>query len=565
MLAPSGKMGVAVLIALAWCFESGGGLAVPRRRVVCHASAAAPLPSPGSRLADLVSGEASSGRGKKFTDAEAAELRAAVEAFEMASPAPARTDVSGRWKLLATLAPRTSGNPGAADANTVPIFSVESWRSYIGGDGPSPVQSLFTGATFVASLEQKLTLGATVADSRFDNIVEFSVGPARGSLVIRADLEEEMEGNRLTFRFKRGRFILDAIWGGRIVLPYPVPFALLGDRAVGWLETTAFDAELGVRVARGNKGTLFVFEQVTVAAVEDRIAVADREEQKRVRPEGTEEELNRGCSKRPVILCPAQFGGPADYVAFQATLRSYGHPVYVCDLGLFDWLTIARSVFTEAYWKGQLEPQKALPFYYDAITAAVGRMEKANGGEPREYAILAHSIGGWIARAWLGEAEQTPSTCKAFVTLGTPHLPPPDGTPWASVDQTRGLLNYVNAKWPGASSDAVAYTCVVSTAVQGVPPWAKAPASGASKFDAFLGFASYLPLGGDGAARGDGITPIDCAQLPGADAITLDKNCYHAEFLPNPLGAATQLLGAPWYGAPKENVDAWIEALSKSK
>ena len=39
-------------------------------------------------------------------------------------------------------------------------------------------------------------------------------------------------------------------------MPYPVPFALLGDEAKGWLDTSYLGRD--VRISRGNKGTTFV-------------------------------------------------------------------------------------------------------------------------------------------------------------------------------------------------------------------------------------------------------------------------------------------------------------------
>ena len=54
-------------------------------------------------------------------------------------------------------------------------------------------------------------------------------------------------------------FLVDLLWGGALSLPYPVPFNLLGDRAVGWLDTTFVDHGTGLRISRGNKGTIFIF------------------------------------------------------------------------------------------------------------------------------------------------------------------------------------------------------------------------------------------------------------------------------------------------------------------
>ena len=40
-------------------------------------------------------------------------------------------------------------------------------------------------------------------------------------------------------------------------------FKLLGDKALGWLDTIGYDEETGVRVAKGNKGSTFVFNRQT--------------------------------------------------------------------------------------------------------------------------------------------------------------------------------------------------------------------------------------------------------------------------------------------------------------
>ena len=38
---------------------------------------------------------------------------------------------------------------------------------------------------------------------------------------------------------------------------------------------------------------------------------------------------------------------------------------------------------------------------------------------------------------------------KIFVTLGSPHTPPPPDTAYSAADQTRGLLSYINEQYPG--------------------------------------------------------------------------------------------------------------------
>ena len=70
-----------------------------------------------------------------------------------------------------------------------------------------------------------------------------------------------------------------------------------------------------------------------------------------------------------------------------------------------------------------------------------------------------------------------------------------------------------------------------------------------------LATAAYLPLCGDAFAEGDGITPISCAHLDGAEQRELEA--FHISFVP---GIGTRLLGTPWYGSPAL-LDGWADFL----
>lgn len=61
------------------------------------------------------------------------------------------------------------------------------------------------------------------------------------------------------------------------------------------------------------------------------------------------------------------------------------------------------------------------------------------------FRFVGHSIGGWIARAYLSEYANpdVKSRVISLTTLGSPHTSPPQ------IDQTRGLLSYINEKYPG--------------------------------------------------------------------------------------------------------------------
>jgi len=73
---------------------------------------------------------------------------------------------------------------------------------------------------------------------------------------------------RVDFQFTRAGFVF-----GPIKFPYPVPFRLLNDEAKGWLDITYLSPR--VRIARGNKGTLFVLKkeptavEILVAMIEE--------------------------------------------------------------------------------------------------------------------------------------------------------------------------------------------------------------------------------------------------------------------------------------------------------
>jgi pimeloyl-ACP methyl ester carboxylesterase len=150
-----------------------------------------------------------------------------------------------------------------------------------------------------------------------------------------------------------------------------------------------------------------------------------------------------------------------------------------------------------------LTPQpKTLAFYFKKVDIAVARALADN--PTAEVVLLAHSIGGWIARAWLSEwaPEDVKTRVKKLVTLGSPHLPPPAGTTAAQVDQTRGLLTYVNANFPGAYESGVEYVSVIGAGVTGRVAWG---AGGLARgVESLVAYSSYAVLSGSGEQAGDG-------------------------------------------------------------
>lgn len=496
----------------------------------------------------------------KLTPEQVKEYNRAIEGLP---PPPDSLDVDGGWELLATISPE------AENGDNVDFFDMKSWDNYIGGTGPSPFQSLITGSSRVNGLTQWLT------PNDFDNVVEFKLGPIDGKLVLKASLET-IENNKRVFRFRRGFFLFKFVWGGSVTLPYPVPFNLLGERAIGWLQTIGYDEESGLRAALGNKGTQFIFKKREETAIPNDVIAASLLYSSPLEHETDEEEKakNEGLTKRAIVICPQQFGGkPGDYDALAEQLRKRGHPVYLARISALEWLSIVKSAVTEEYFKAELVPSKTLPFYMNAINGAVERLDKG-----KEFTVLSHSIGGWVVRAWLGEVadKSVRSRCKRYVSLGTPHVAPPEDSFVAKVDQTRGLLKYINDRWPGAHFDDIEYTCIASTGVSGKLEL---------NLDSILAYASYFALIGQGDVEGDGITPVKAALLEGgkygiishrassasnvltslllvrlisAKSIVLDE-VYHADVLPNPVGGKNaKLIGCSWYA---DKIDEWVEAL----
>mmetsp|Transcript_3197 Transcript_3197/g.9187 ORF Transcript_3197/g.9187 Transcript_3197/m.9187 type:complete len:294 (-) Transcript_3197:83-964(-) len=264
----------------------------------------------------------------------------------------------------------------------------------------------------------------------------------------------------------------------------------------------------------------------------------------------------------PVLFCPAQLSVGDDYGDFFTRLEEeYGHSVTCADLRRTDWLRLAPSIATPNYWQGTLTPQPVLDFYFEALDRAIDRLQ---GDYPEgKINVVAHSLGGWIARAYL--AERCPKAfvdrVATFTSLGTPHVPPPPDSLFSGFEQTRGLLTYVNDKYPGAYLPGVTYTSVLGVGVKGALPWqvSEDDAATPSAIESLVGFASYLPLSGRGEDLGDGIVPESIGILPGSEPIFL-PGVKHADFLPS-FPRSVRLDELTWYGSA-DVVPKWVSALA---
>lgn len=222
----------------------------------------------------------------------------------------------------------------------------------------------------------------------------------------------------------------------------------------------------------------------------------------------------------PKILILPGFGNDAsDYFLSQApqgslyqSLTTRGWNVDVLQMERLDWLQVfTKGILDLKFWKGDAAPNRpAFSWYLD-------RVEKAIRDSEEKVIIVAHSAGGWLARAVLGyTCDQVRSGVLGIVTLGTPHLPPPPHV----MDMTRGALRITNENFPGAYHDDLFYITVVGNAIQGM----EQKKSGFLEPQSAAGFAfnSYKAVCGEGNTIGDGVVPRQSALLDNAVQIELE-------------------------------------------
>jgi hypothetical protein len=225
--------------------------------------------------------------------------------------------------------------------------------------------------------------------------------------------------------------------------------------------------------------------------------------------------------KVAVLVCPAQFCVPADYACLEEQLRRLVPELQtfiVAPLPRTEWIKVAQQLPTVAFVQAKLPVLETLSWYFDAIEQGLSEIfassDSEDGGDV-SICIIGHSIGGWVARAYLGGLALSSTAAhqlalqrvSSLVTLGTPHTSPDT----ALVDQTRGLLAAIAASpscHPQALIDAIGLdiTCVCGSGVRG-KFWT-------TNLEEIVAASSYLPLTGKvNDVEGDGIVPLDLAFL----------------------------------------------------
>jgi len=258
-----------------------------------------------------------------------------------------------------------------------------------------------------------------------------------------------------------------------------------------------------------------------------------------------------GGGKRACIVLPGLGNAAGDYAPLRELLEARGHPTKVLDVKRYDWARNALGLRDPAWWRGVLEPRPVVDWYLDYIRQAVEELRGAGHAE-NGLAFVSHSAGGWLGRVFLLECmSPAESGVDTMLCLGSPNLAAPEGAT-GIVDQTRGLLTYVNDRSPGAFHDEVKYVTVVGKYVQGAYLRDGINNDLEATVEQKVVGQGYKQLCGDAKVWGDGIVPIANAHLEGAEQVELD-GVYHS-----PLG---QKEGAVWYGSP-EVVDRWVGYLA---
>lgn len=269
----------------------------------------------------------------------------------------------------------------------------------------------------------------------------------------------------------------------------------------------------------------------------------------------------RANSQRTVVILPGLGNNSADYDELKDLLhQEYDFNVQVTDVSRLDWARNAKGLLDSNYWKGTLSPRPTVDWYLRRVDTAIQTSRETSNGP---ITLLCHSAGGWLGRLYLRDFDRTGIT--RFVSLGSPHLPPPEGV----VDQTRGILSHIQKTCPHAFHKDISYVTVAGKFVKG----AELFGSSGRLSDRIVG-AGYKQVCGCSKVEGDGVVPLPSAHLEGAIQVNLDA-VFHS-----PLGATKLVSGTymdsddydegpqsaservrRWYGHP-ENLKLWVHHLT---
>ena len=110
-----------------------------------------------------------------------------------------------------------------------------------------------------------------------------------------------------------------------------------------------------------------------------------------------------------VLVCPAQFCVPDDYDVLFENLSKVGSTEEGVEIGTCrvaplprtEWIKVARNLPSVEFLEARLPVHSTLKWYFDAMESALNEIFAIEGPDVN-ICIVGHSIGGWVARAFLG-------------------------------------------------------------------------------------------------------------------------------------------------------------------
>jgi len=266
----------------------------------------------------------------------------------------------------------------------------------------------------------------------------------------------------------------------------------------------------------------------------------------------------------------APFGAEGTGLAHE--LRRRGFRVSVVGLARKDWFGVARAIFSLAYWRGTATVDPGYTWYLDKVGEAVRDAAAEGAGE---VALLGHSAGGWLGRAFLGAQREGGAggpAVRVMVSLGTPHSAPPKDS--GIRDMTGGAVGWVSQRWPGAAFEDVSYVSVSGRSVRGglrddlskqeleaLRESGAGEVRGMTQYERMrlskYALGSYEQVCGEGASvEGDCVVPCRSALLEGTRGVLLD-GVFHSM---SRVGGYGEEATVPWYGSARV-VDAWLSVV----
>ncbi len=286
----------------------------------------------------------------------------------------------------------------------------------------------------------------------------------------------------------------------------------------------------------------------------------------------------------PVVICPGfgndsidydtPLGQPSD-IGLKSVLSRRGfnmEEITTVPVQRSDWIRVAGGLLDLGFYTNNAKPTgMGYGWYIKRLKQTVDEMYEQSGNQ--KVILMAHSAGGWLARAAMadgiwgideetGEEIKTTDRVQCLVTLGAIHKVPGSGKEDTCV--TRGCLKYTDETYPGTflGSEGVKYIAVGGAAIVGDNRKEQELETDADELYSTRGegsasrvaFTSYEAVCGDGNCIGDGVVPFEWTQLEGARNIELEGVLHSIN------EAGTTIPTDRWYGS-EGVIDRWLPAV----